>query len=83
MPAAIFLASSLVISFAAARRPGLRFEIDVGDCKIVGVADNVSDAAIFLDCPWRRKATFGHGPYRSAKIIGALCFPRSVVSPYP
>ena len=54
MPAAILLASSLVMRFAAVRRPGS----DHGE--IFGVADDVGDAAIFLDCPWRREAALGH-----------------------
>ena len=29
------------------------FEVDVGHGKVVGVADDVGDVAIFLDGPWR------------------------------
>ena len=41
MPAAIFLASSFVMRFAAARLPGSRLEIDVSHGKVIGVADDV------------------------------------------
>ena len=49
MPAAIFLASSLVISFAAARRPGSDFEVDVGDGKAVAVPHNEAGVVSFLE----------------------------------
>jgi hypothetical protein len=52
LPAAIFRASSFVIRFAAARRAWLRFEVDIRHGKLVGVANDVGDAAIFLDSPW-------------------------------
>jgi hypothetical protein len=51
MPAAIFLASSLVMRLAAARRPGFGLEVDIRHGKIVGVADDIRDSPIFLDCP--------------------------------
>jgi hypothetical protein len=73
MPAAIFLASSLVMRFAIAEGSNargapssastrLRLEIDIGHRKIVGVADDVANAAIFLDGPWWREAALGHAP---------------------
>ena len=51
MPAAIFLASSLVARRAAARRPGSELEVDLRHRKTICVADDIRDAAIFLDCP--------------------------------
>jgi hypothetical protein len=53
MPAAIFLASSLVMRFGVAR---LRLEVDIRHRKTVDVADDAGDCAIFLDCPRRREA---------------------------
>jgi hypothetical protein len=41
---------------------GFRFEIDITDCEVDGVADYVRDAAIFLDGPRWREAAIGHGP---------------------
>jgi hypothetical protein len=37
----------------------LIFKIDVCDGKIVGVADDVGDAPILVDCPWWREAVLG------------------------
>jgi hypothetical protein len=55
MPAAIFLASSFhQISRGASAR--LRLEVDIRHGEVVGIADNVGDAAIFLDGPWRGEA---------------------------
>jgi hypothetical protein len=34
--------------------------MDVCDGKVVGIADDIGDAPIFLDCPWRREAAIGH-----------------------
>ena len=44
MPAATFLASSLVIKFA--QHVVYRARIAVGDCKVVSVAVNVREAAV-------------------------------------
>ena len=49
------------MSTAAARRPGSDFEVDIGDSKVVGVADDVGEPAIFLDSPWWWEAALGHG----------------------
>jgi hypothetical protein len=62
IPAAIFLASSFVMRFAAARRPGFDFKVDIRHRRVIGGADDVGDAAIFLDGPWWETAIglFGH-----------------------
>ena len=79
MPAAIFLASSFVMSFAAARRPGFDFEVDIGDSEVIGVADDVGDAAIFLDSPRWWEAALGHeSDYASALPLRILHRPTRV-----
>ena len=37
------------------------FKVDVSHGKFVGVANDVTDAAIFFDGPWCREAASGHG----------------------
>ena len=53
MPAAIFLASSLVISRAAARRPGSFSKWTYATGKFVGVADDEARVIGFIERPWR------------------------------
>src|SRR4029077_7296013 len=38
----------------------LRLEIDVSRGKVIGGADDIGDAPILIDCPWRREAALGH-----------------------
>ena len=54
--------SRLVLRHQAGRCAPSRFigEIDVGDRELVGIADDVRDAAIFLDGPRCREAAIGH-----------------------
>ena len=62
MPAAVFLASSFVMRLASARRPGSLSKQETGHGKLVGVADNVGDAAISLHCARWQEAALGHLP---------------------
>src|SRR6185437_5720059 len=49
---------------------GLRLEVDVCYRKVVRIADDVGDAAIFLDGPWCGKAAFWHGSDISSREGG-------------
>ena len=83
MPAAVFLASSFVMRLASARRPGSLSKQETGHGKLVGVADNVGDAAISLHCArWRKQrsgifpncpmAMGDHTRYPQAKIASIM-----------
>jgi hypothetical protein len=90
MPAAL---SSLVLRHKISRGASTRFafEVDIRHGKIVGVADDVGDAAILLDGQWwREAAAFSHGcmlplvlanrnEYDNEQIAARLARPRIVV----
>jgi hypothetical protein len=48
--------SRLILGHEIARVSKLRREVDIRHSETVGVANDVRDAAIFLDCPRRREA---------------------------
>jgi hypothetical protein len=56
MPAAIFLASSLVMRFRRNTSAWLGLEVDIRHGEIVGVADDEAGVVGFLDGPTRREA---------------------------
>ena len=64
--------SRFIFSHEMARVSNLRREVDICHSETVGVANDVREAAIFLECPGRREAAgllgrIGHGPSIAAQ----------------
>ena len=78
MPAAIFLASSFGHEIGRSASARLRLEVDIRHRKTVGVADDVRDAAIFLDCPrWWEAALGAFVLYRHPAAKEGQAYPLS------